>query len=271
MEVVHAFLLTIGAAHNLFRYDLDAVRQYDLLSNSGRTHIIESYVFERDKLLDFPLELAPASAFQADARLSALVREWQSVLPPRAFNERLSSGPGAFYVHVGTEDSRGSSLPPGSMALVEPVDVAEALRPNPRSIYLHQFGDGYRCSRCVVTRGKLQMLASARAYMRPREFACPGEVRVAGRIRLFAHALPQPEYELHDKFRAGRPLAELTLPWEHRTRDRLLLTEYRRFVRTKEDEDATRLSLENLLHSPLRKEPSHDTDTQARQNLMSAR
>ena len=252
-ELVDTFLLTIGAAHELFGYDLDAVRQCDLRWNSGRTHIVESYVFERDKLIDFPLELAPESTFYADALLSRLVRDWQSIVPARALNHPSSNGSGVFYVHVGTEDSRGSSLPPGSIALVEPIDVAEALRPNPRFIYLLQFGNGYRCCRCVVTRGRLQMLTSARTYMRAREFACPGEVRVAGRIRMFAHALPQQEYELHDKLRTSRHSAQLILPWEHRTRDHLLLTEYRRLPRTRQEEDAIRILLENLLHSPLTK------------------
>lgn len=254
IEVVDTFLLTIGAAHQLFGYDLDAIRQYDLQWNSGRTHIVESYVFERDKLIDFPLELAPESAFQADAMLSHLVRDWQSTVPIRTLNDLSSIGSGAFYVHVGTEDSRGSSLPPGSTAFVEPIDVAEALRPNPRFIYLLQFGNGYRCTRCVVARGKLQMLTSARTYMRARELACPGEVRVCGRIRMFAHALPQPEYELQDQLRTGRRhSAELILPWECRTRDHLLLTEYKRFPRTREEEDAIRVLLENLLQSPLTK------------------
>ena len=39
MEVAETFLLTIGATHQLFGYDLEAVRQQDLLWNTGRTHI----------------------------------------------------------------------------------------------------------------------------------------------------------------------------------------------------------------------------------------
>lgn len=252
MEVVETFLLTVGAAHKLFGYDLGALREHDLLLNSGRTHIIESYSFDRDKLIDIPLELAEASAFQSDAMISDLVRRWQTAVPIRVLEGR-SSAPGAFYVHVGTEDSRGSSLPPGSMALVEPVHELEASRPNPRLIYLLQFGDGYKCSRCVVTRRKLQLLTSARAYMRAREFACPGEVRVVGRIRMFAHALPQPEYELHDVFQSGRRPAKLILPWEQHTRSGLFSTEYRRFRRPERQDTALRDTLRNLLQSPLSK------------------
>jgi hypothetical protein len=64
MEIAETFLLTIGGAHELFGYDLEEIREYDLRWNAGRTHIIESYTFERDRLVDLPLELAPAPAFK---------------------------------------------------------------------------------------------------------------------------------------------------------------------------------------------------------------
>ena len=252
IEVMETFLLTIGAAHRLFGYDLDAIREYDLRLNSGRTHIVETYVFERERLIDFPSDLAPESSFQSDALLRDLVREWQTGTPIRAPDERPSNGQRAFYVHVGTQDSWGSSLPPGSLALVDPVDIAEAQRPNPRFIYLLQFGRGYRCSRCVVTRGKLQMLTSGRSYVRAREFACPGEVRVAGRIRMFAHALPQPEYDLNDRLRPSR-FSDLILPWEYRTRDELFLSQHRRFHRSNDEEADIKDLLMTLLDSPLTK------------------
>lgn len=63
MEIADTFLLTIGGAHKLFGYDLEAVRQYDLRWNAARTHIVDSYFFDRDRLVDLPLELAPAPAF----------------------------------------------------------------------------------------------------------------------------------------------------------------------------------------------------------------
>jgi hypothetical protein len=37
--VVDTFLLTVGAAHKLFGYDLDLIRHYDLRWNGDRTHI----------------------------------------------------------------------------------------------------------------------------------------------------------------------------------------------------------------------------------------
>jgi hypothetical protein len=250
IEVAETFLLTIGATHQLFGYDLESLRQQDLLWNTGRTHIVESYIFDRDMLIDVPSELATEDAFQSDAMLTDLVREWQFPIPIRILDGELWRRPGSFYVHVGTEDSETASLPPGSMALVDPVDQTEAMRPNPKLIYLLQFGNGYRCSRCVVTHGRLHLLTTSRKYVRALEFACPREVRVAGRVRMFAHQLPQPEHELQDRFRAG-PRADLVLPWEQRTRHGLFSNEQTRFQRTKQEETVIRERLKNLLQTPL--------------------
>lgn len=250
-EVADAFLLTAGAAHELFGYDLDSIRRYDLQWNAARTHIVESYCFDRDRLIDLPLELAPEDSFRADAMLNELVRKWQEPTPIRLLEQEFKLRPANFYVHIGTEDCQDASLPPGSMALVESIDNAEAARPNPRSIYLLQFGNGYRCSRCVLTHGRLQMLSATRRYSRAQDFACPGEVRIVGRVRMFAHALPQPEHHLQYWTPPNRGLADLALPWEHQTRDHLLLTKQRRFRRTEEDETAIRELLTNVFRLPL--------------------
>lgn len=236
LEVAEICWLTLEGAHKLFGYNLAGIREYDLKLNGSRTHIFESYPFERDLLIDLPLRLAPSKAFSVDALLRDLVLEWQPDIPIRALEERGWEQPGAFYVHVGTEDSLGSSIPPGAMALVEPVSREEELRPNPRSIYLLQFGNGYRCSHCVVTRGKLKLFSSGRVYLGREEFAYPGAVRIAGRIRMFAISLPVPEYPFLRRLPECQTCADLILPWEHRTRARLLATKHKRFRRSKDEE-----------------------------------
>ena len=151
LEIADMFSLTIEGAHRLFGYDLGGFREYDLRLNSARTHIVESYPFERDLLVDVPSALAPSEAFASDKTLGELVHSWQRGIPIRALKGPAWRRSGAFYVQVGTEDSLGSSLPPGSLALVEPIEEDETRQPNPRSIYLLQFRNGYRFSplRCV--------------------------------------------------------------------------------------------------------------------------
>jgi hypothetical protein len=236
LEIAETCLLSLEGAHRLFGYDLGRIREYDFQLNGGRTHIFESYPFERDLLIDLPLRFAPRQAFARDAFLRDLVFEWQIGLPIKALGKESWSQAGAFYVRVGTEDSLGSSIPPGALALVEPIDQDEALHPNPRRIYLLQFGNGYRCSHCVATRGKLHLFTSARTYLGREEFLYPGSARIAGRIRMFAMSLPVPDYpSLHVLPRSERH-ADLILPWEQPSRDRLLATKHRRFRRSKEQE-----------------------------------
>jgi hypothetical protein len=251
MEIAETCCLTLEGAHRLFGYNLGKIREYDLRLNGGRTHIFESYPFERDLLVDLPLRVAQPEVFTGDALLRNLVPEWQTELPIKALEDEGWSQPGTFYVHVGTEDSLGSSIPPGAMALVEPIDHEEALHPNPRRIYLLQFGNGYRCSHCVATGNKLRLFSSGKTYLGREEFLYPGSVRIAGRIRMFAMDLPAPEYPSLRLLPQSQQGAELILPWEHRSRDRLLATKHKRFRRSKEQERFIYDVLKSELHAKL--------------------
>jgi hypothetical protein len=251
LEIAETCCLTLEGAHLLFGYNLGKIREYDLRLNGGRTHIVESYPFERDLLVDLPLRVAQHEAFTDDAFLRDLVPEWQTGRPIKALEDEAWSLPGAFYVHVGTEDSLGSSIPAGAMALVEPIDHEETSHPNPRRIYLLQFGNGYRCSHCVATGDKLQLFSSGRSYLGREEFLYPGSVRIAGRVRIFAMNLPTPEHPSLHALPQSEQSAELILPWEHRSRDRLFATKHRRFRRSKEQEQFIHDVLKAELHSKL--------------------
>jgi hypothetical protein len=251
LEVADAFSLTLDGAHRLFGYELERIREYDLKLNAGRTHIIETYPFERDLPVDLPSQFGGNEIFTRSSTLRDLVPEWQGNVPIRSLEDEGWRQPGAFYVHVGTEDSLGSNLPPGAVALVMPVDKAEELRPNPRAIYLLQFGNGYRCSRCVVTGGKLLLLVSGRRYNGPQEFAYPKDVRIAGRIRMFALALPLPDYPLLRSLPTSEQTAPLVLPWEHSSMDRLFTTKHRRFRRSRQDLPRIQEMMESIFHTKL--------------------
>jgi hypothetical protein len=251
LEVSETCGLTLEGAHRLFGYDLRTIRDYDFKLNGGRTHIFESYPYERDLPIDLPARFASPAAFESDAPLRDLVREWHTAVPIRALESDAWEHPGTFYVHVGTEDSIGSSVPPGSMALVEPVADVEKMSPNPRRTYLLQFGNGYRCSQCLVSRGRLLLLGSDRVYRGREDFAYPGSVRIAGRIRMFAMSLPMPEYSNLHSLPESLQLAALILPWEHASRDQLLATKRKRFKRTKEEKLFVSEFLSQELHATL--------------------
>jgi len=250
-QLTDNFPITIEGAHRIFGFDLDAIREFDTVLNASRTHIIEAHIFERDRLIDLPAELAPSENFRFDAMLVDLVSRWQTDVPIRGLGVSPWRHPGAFYVHVGTEDSLGAALPPGSIGLVEPIEAEEARHPNPRFIYLLQFANGYRCSHCVVTRGKLQLLLTGRGDPNLTEFPYPGFVRIAGRIRCFAMSLPIVEHSRIWSLLPSPRGAELILPSEQRTRARLFVTKFRRFQRSEEEESRVREFLKEHLRSNL--------------------
>jgi hypothetical protein len=245
-------LLTRDGAYRLFGYSLDAMRELDLLLNGRRTHIIESYVYERDFPVELPLELASSSAFRQDNLLSDLVLQWQDSLPIRVLHRNGWRRPGMFYVHVGTEDSLGSSIPPGATAMVEMISSEELAQPNPRHVYLLQFRNGYRCCRCVLTRGRLQFFQMERTYSGPEEVPYPSNlVRIVGRVRCFAITLPLSLPRGLQPLSAFAGNADLILPWEHRTRSELFGTKYRRFVRRDEERTTVQQYLQHALHTHL--------------------
>jgi hypothetical protein len=199
-------------------------------------------------MVELPLEFASPDSFRRSAMLSSLVLRWQGDFPISVLNRPVWRRPGTFYVRVGTQDSLGSSLPPGATALVESVDHEEMQRPNPRAIYLLQFRNGYHCSRCVVTAGKLQLLTSDRSYVGPQVHAYPLSVRIVGRIAVFALGLPFREASVLRPFSQYDGSADLILPWENKTRHGLFATKHRRFVRSREETQ----HVEELLQSRLR-------------------
>jgi len=258
--------LTTDGAYRLFGYELDGVREFDLLLNGGRTHVVEYYVFDRDLMVELPLELAPAEAFRRSAMLDSLVLRWQGNFPLRVLNGPIWRRSGTFYVHVGTEDSLGSSIPPGATALVEPIDQEETLRPNPRNIYLLQFPNGYICSRCVVAGGKLQLLTSDRSYLGRQIFSYPMSVRIVGRIGVFALGLPAPDFPFQRPISHFGGSANLVLPWENRTRHNLFATKHRRFIRPQEEkahvEELLRLMLHSKVSDRSRRRYRRETDSE---------
>jgi hypothetical protein len=101
LEVADAFSLTLDGAHRLFGYELERIREYDLKLNAGRTHIIETYPFERDLPVDLPSQFGGDEIFTRSSTLQDLVSEWQGNVPIRALEDAGWRQRGAFYVHVG--------------------------------------------------------------------------------------------------------------------------------------------------------------------------
>jgi hypothetical protein len=230
LEIADAFSLTLDGAHQLFGYRTKNIRKMDLVLNGAYTRVIESYPFDGSSKSDVPAKIR-SEEFLRDAFLGDLVSEWRMSVPVSSLHGAAWREKGSFYIQVGKEDSLGAALPPGSIALITPVSEQERRRPDPRTPYFIQFGNGYRCSRCVASRNRLILLNSGQGYGRQRDFAFPAHARIAGRVRMFALGLPLSiESSLHDLPISGIR-APLILPWEHSSMEQLFSTEHVRFQR----------------------------------------
>lgn len=250
-EAAHHFQLTMDGAHQLFGYDLRQVREYDFALNEGRTRIIESYPFQQDLPVEVPLRLGEDAAFGRTSFMRDLVRAWQTDLPIRGIRGPQWQRPGTFYVQIGTEDSLGSSLPPGTIAAVEPVEEQEFWHPDSRHIYLLQFGNGYLCSGCYVAGHKLILNLSDTRYNGPDEFRYPDSVRIVGRVRNFALALPMPESRRLRSLPNIHSDAPLLMPWQYPSLSKLLFAKSRRFRRSPHEIKRVKEAVEGVLERTL--------------------
>jgi hypothetical protein len=120
LELADVFSLTLDGAHRLFGYHLDRIREYDVRLNGGRTHIIESYPFERDFLVDLPLRLGRSEVLGSIVELHDLVPEWQTDIPIRALEDNVWRRPGTFYVMSGQKIALGLARHPDLLRWLSP-------------------------------------------------------------------------------------------------------------------------------------------------------
>jgi len=221
--------LTIGGTFKLFGYSLDSMRGVEALLNGGRTRLIETYPFNRDRPVDLPGVLGHGGVFQHTAFLSDLVVRWQKGVPIRAIRGPHWQKDGFLYAQLGSNDTLAMpTIPPGSHIAIRPIDELERQNPNPEHIYFLQHGNGYLCCRCAVRHGRLVIITQDQSYAGSHEFFYPGEVRIVGRVVSFGVQLPLPS-PLLDLPRRTYKSAPLILPWEHKSLRALVSAERQRF------------------------------------------
>jgi transcriptional regulator with XRE-family HTH domain len=247
MELTRHVPLATGGAFKLIGYRLEKIRELDFLLNGHRTRIVESYPFYRDREVDLPGTFSERPTFERNAFVSELVLRWQRQIPIRALQGPDWQRDGTFHVQIGVEESLAlSGMPPGSVVSVEPLSPAEQANPDVKGMYCLQFGNGYRCSRCMVSGNKLVLLPHNGAYTGPYEFLYPRDVRIAGRVRGFAVNLPLRQMRWPEGPR-HHSSGGLALPWEQLSFDELLRSERMRFGLTESDLDRANEIFEALL------------------------
>lgn len=243
-EIESLCQLTKDGAYRLFGYTLDSIRDCDQDLNSSRTHLVESYVFDRDRDVALPLELANEAAFAKTAYLNELVVGWQTTIPMWQLGPRPWDDPGSFYVRIGTDDSKNASLPPGAIAAAQRVNEAERMSPNPEAVYVLQFRNGYQCGRCAVLDGRLHFSTGETPLY-------PGMVRILGRVIGFASGLPVSTSVLQRELRAYEGNGDLVPTWEQSSVGKLFATEHKRFARASAEQVQMQKALDSIFTSEL--------------------
>jgi hypothetical protein len=246
-ELSRYFRLTVDGAYRMFGYDLSQIQAYDFRLNSDRTHLIESYAFRRDMRVDVPLQLGDESAFSRTALLQDLVKSWQTNLSIRSIAGQHWQKPGMFYVVIGTSDSIGSGVPAGAVASVQPVSEEEQRSPKPNAIYLLQTGNCYCCYGCVVHKKRLSLIVHGGGFRGVSDFLYPGEIRILGRLRMFATELPLQSTAAGSLFAVSAKRAALVSPWDHHSLHELFGMEGLRIERSLPDWDQKRAVIEEAL------------------------
>ena len=221
--------LTLGAAFGIFGFDLDRLPGLDHHLNGERTRFVESYSFDRDRLVDLPAELGPIEAFRRTAFLFELVPSWQEATPIRSVAGRNWQREAVVYARIGARERTGlPSVPPGSIVAIAPLSPEEKLAPDRGSVYFLQHGSGYLASACTVEHGRLSLITRNGNYGGRYDFFYPQEIRIVGRVSGFFAALPIPTVPVRIPARQGES-APLVLPWEHNSLPSLIKAERTRF------------------------------------------
>lgn len=215
------FRMSMEAAYLFFGFQLQRIQSLDFRLNGMRTRYIESYRFQRDRRIDLPLRLEER-AFLRPALMREAVSSWQHGVSVRQLEQAEWFPHRVRYAQIGLEDSLTSPLPAGAIVSVEQVSKQEIHSPDPRGIYMLQFGNGYRCCGYAI-KGRLLILLPYRTEgTQPLEFALDKEVRVIGRINSFALRLARKRLHgrLHDLPMTHKS-APLVDPWTHPSLRRL--------------------------------------------------
>ena len=237
--------LTIGGALCLVGYPLDQLREVEIRLNGHRTRIIESYPFDQDRKIDLP-KILTNNAFGRTALLSEIVRDWQTAISIRALRGPAWRRRRFFYAQVGVEDLGLSGIPPGAFLAVEPISGDQQKWDDILSVYFLQFKNGYRCSRCVVSDGKLTLLPYSHRYFGRHDFLYPEEVRIVGRVRGFVATIP-PSTFAQAESRPAPSKSPLILPWEQSSLSALLRTEGLRLRLDRQKVERANQGLKSLL------------------------
>ncbi len=163
--------------------DLTGLAGDATLAEVERTHLIGFQVPEELEV-EAPLSLDPVADLRATTALSRLIQRWGRL--PLAMLRHLDLK-NHLYGLVGTEDwSMYPLIPPGSLVLIDETRrkvgdtgwASEFERP----VYFLEHREGYACSWCHVSEGKLVLQPHPASKCNPKVYNYPEDIEVVGQV-----------------------------------------------------------------------------------------
>jgi len=243
-DVLH---LDDEGVHRLYGYRLERFFMEDIRYNGDRTHFVDPYLLPEDQTARMiPQRLKTPEVMEATALLDDVVAEWNDKATVRGTRAWRSSR--LHYLYIGREDALSLRFAAGSIAAVQLVDEVERRVPRPDVVYVIQFGNGYRCSRCTVSGKRLILLVDDVGYTGPREFVNGKEARILARVKTLYLPVPVASpYGIHD-LPAQSDEAPLIPIWDHLNAESLFTAKSQRFASSLRDRKELRERMEDTFH-----------------------
>lgn len=185
----------------LARYSVrpDDVHRYRKLLHQKRTRPISTTMHGFQTTVTFPMQMDPQFRWDTTQFINRMVARWGEIPASLLanFNPRQH-----ILALVGFEDNTMYPLlRPGAFVLVDgsrrKVEDKEWSNEHERPIYFVEHREGYRCSWCQITQGKITLVPHPMSGVRVETFSFPDDAEVVGQVVGIAMRLvpaePSPE------------------------------------------------------------------------------
>jgi len=172
----------------IFNLDLSKAGKLSSFARPPRTHLTNVQVHDSDRSITFPVRFDPGFSLDRTNLLSRMVEIWGEV--PIALIQQLDFRH-SLYGFIGMEDyTMYPLLQPGSFVQVDErrnrLEKSSSRTEFDRPIYFVELRDGYACSWCEMSGGRLSLIPHPLSPAEIRQFDFPKEAEIVGRVTAVA-------------------------------------------------------------------------------------
>jgi transcriptional regulator with XRE-family HTH domain len=172
----------------IFDLDFSKAGKASSLAMPPRTHLSNVEVFDSERSITFPVRFDPGFSLEGTNLLSRMVEIWGEV--PIGLVQQLDFRH-SMYGFIGLEDyTMYPLLRPGSFVQIDEhrnrLEKSNSRTEFDRPIYFVELREGYACSWCELSGGRLSLIPHPLSPARIRHFDFPKESEIVGRVTAVA-------------------------------------------------------------------------------------